>query len=825
MATFYWIGGFTGHTGSNSGYDSNENTWTNWMTGAKNIEGDYVYGPYAWDIKENWLELDEFETRLQIDEYDGSSISPTLSVRESTRFPGQNITGGNDIAIFGRFHGRMWRHRLDPVTGKPITSTPENWYWHDIGNNISCLFGGVQADGFTASGMTGTRAGQTSGISVFVERNWINGADILHPNIIGQQLSSDPSCGERQDHSWANPMRFIPTDVEGSLANFDASTDGCDKSEQFGVVDGKKYRSNNWTAIYGNHANMFRTGEIGLIRNKNYSIRPDSNNPYGATGATSNSTWLNKFGHVLRGIQLNLRCANFTSIDKPGRAAWPMAFESFPSFNDQSGGGGTIPGASSKMRYGKLGGVPYQRGYNSAGSPGRMIWAYGSNTIQNPNSFDQNSTPDLNGVFWKDGYKIPNNFVMEEFISINNVMNPDEFTYDQSIPYNQSSGFVKIIREDESESPSKFGSEANPNRGFPSAISEGPFSSTYRSENPVKYYTFSWPNNYDAWQRKYSGRHIQLSGSWGSSTEISSAKTELLNFSTENLKIENGRLHSVFIDSNSSMATIKIAKNRYMLSGVEIEGNNGSPYTLQSIEIDGGWENQSRKYDIGVPGTGSLLNFNKKPYWTEINNNIDNCVMIGKIYQSIGDNMMAVPTLIMKPDNTFAEEYGNPSRTWTEEKLWFKPGFNQSYTPNLVGSPIVRLGHVQIDNLQLLGGNLNVRTDKIQSPPPNSSAVDCVIRNGNIAGNGVAFMMGDVRRANDSATSSVGSKGGMLGGKQGVRQLIVGLSPGDNGIVFQPTSREFCNNDFLFIAPSNHTLRNAERYAYITNRGLTATGT
>jgi len=828
MATFYWIGGYTGHTGANSGYDIGRNVWTNWMTGSENTEGDYVYGPYAWDIKENWLELDEVETRLQADEYDSQNPSPSLSVVEATRFPGQNITGGNDVAVFGRFHGRMWRYRLDPVTGKPTSiAEGKNWYWHDVGNNISCLFGGIQGDGFTASGLTATRAGQTSGISVIVERNWINGADILHPSIIGQQLAStDTACAERQDHSWTNPMRFIPTDTEGKLADFVPIVGGgCIKEEKFGVVDGSHYRGNNWTAIYGNHANMFRTGEIGLIKDKRYGIRPDSTNTAGATGGTSNSAWLHKFGHVLKGIQLNLRCANITSIDKPGRAAWPMAFESFPIFNDTSSGTQT----SSKLRYGKLGGVPYQRGYNTSSLPGRVIWAYGTNTIQKPTtSVDSTSTSDLNGVFWKDGFKVANNFVMEEFICVNNVMDTQEFTYSESLPYTQSSGFVKIIREDESESPAKFATLPNPNQGLASALAEGPYSSTYVSGDPVKYYTFASPMNYSAWQRKYSGRHVQLSGAWGSSTEISSAKTELLNFSTENLKIENARAYGVFIDKNSSMATIKISKNRYMINGVEIEGAVGSPHTLQSIEINGGWENQSRKYDIGITplSTSSSLNFNQKPYWTEANNNVDNCIRIGQIYQTIGDNIMVVPSLSMKTDSTFAEELGNPNQTWTEQRLWFKPGFNQSFTPNLVGAPIVRLGHVQIDNLQLLGGNLNVRTDKVQYPPSDSSAVDCVIREGNVAGQGVAFMMGDVRRTNDSVVpSGAGPKGGSLSGRQGVRQLIVGFSPGDNGIVFEPTQRDFCSDSFLFVAPSNHTLRNAERYAYITNSGLTATGT
>lgn len=833
MATFYWIGGFTGHTGSNSGYDVGRKIWTNWMTGAENTEGDYVYGPYAWDIKENWLELDEFETRLQADEYDGQNPSPTLSVVEATRFPGQNLTGGNDVAVFGRFHGRMWRYRLDPVTGKP-TSVAEgkDWYWHDIGNNISCLFGGIQGDGFTASGLTATRAGQTSGISLIVERNWINGADILHPTIIGQQLSSsDIACAERQDHSWANPMRFIPTDLEGKLADFvPIVSAGCVKGRLderpplFGVVDGSHYRANNWTAIYGNHANQFRTGEIGLIKDKKYSVRPDNINTAGATGATSNSTWLHKFGHVLKGTQLNLRCANITSIDKPGRAAWPMAFESFSIFNDSPGGAGT----SSTMRYGKVGGVPYQRGYNTSGVPGRVIWAYGTNTIQKPNPVDPNTTSDLNGVFWKEGYKVSNNFVMEEFICINNVMNTNEFTFADNLPYTQSSGFVKIIREDESESPAKFASLPNPNEGVPSAHTEGPYSSTHVSGDPVKYYTFAWPTNYNAWQRKYSGRFVQLSGEWGSSTEISSAKTELLNFSTENLKIQNARSHGVFVDKNSSMASIKIEKNRYMINGVEIEGNVGSPHTLQSIEINGGWENQSRKYDIGtIPVSSSGgLNFNKKPYWTEANNNVDNCVKIGQIYQTTGDNIMPIPSLIVKSDKTFAEELGNPNQTWTDERLWFKPGFNQSFTPNIVGAPIVRLGFVQIDDLQLLGGNVNVRTDKVQYPPSDSTAVDCVIRNGNIAGQGVAFMMGDVRRSNDSVSSSgAGAKGGGGSGRQGVRQLLVGFSPEDKGIVFEPSQRDFCGGDFLFVAPSNHTLRNSERYAYITNSGLTATGT
>jgi len=172
MATFYWVGGYTGFTGTNSGYSAGTQLWTS-PTGLTSSIGDYYYSPYAWNLKENWLE--QFTTSPW-----SSSLCDNKSADERKRYrPAPRTPRGGDTVVFGTFVGSMtgtgWSYgSLTGVSGNfPIapgygaiyygTCTPTQpgldgypvALWRFGERHISCLYGGMSGDGFESSGSTG----------------------------------------------------------------------------------------------------------------------------------------------------------------------------------------------------------------------------------------------------------------------------------------------------------------------------------------------------------------------------------------------------------------------------------------------------------------------------------------------------------------------------------------------------------------------------------------------------------------------------------------------------------------------------------------------
>jgi len=61
MAIYYWVGGWTGNTGFNSGYSPTGGgtsglnpIWTSVINGQRSLSGDYAFGPYYWGFPQNW---------------------------------------------------------------------------------------------------------------------------------------------------------------------------------------------------------------------------------------------------------------------------------------------------------------------------------------------------------------------------------------------------------------------------------------------------------------------------------------------------------------------------------------------------------------------------------------------------------------------------------------------------------------------------------------------------------------------------------------------------------------------------------------------------
>lgn len=155
MALYYWIGGFTGYQGMHSGYSTGNSLWTNWQTGATSSAGDFLFGPYSWGVTGNWrIKLANFGDG-SIDYYDAPTELPQ---------------GGRDSVFFKKIVGVDFGcPNCSSLTSKPPTTI--NPYL------ISCLYGGMSGDGFTASSSTGWAGndGLTArydSIDITVESSW-----------------------------------------------------------------------------------------------------------------------------------------------------------------------------------------------------------------------------------------------------------------------------------------------------------------------------------------------------------------------------------------------------------------------------------------------------------------------------------------------------------------------------------------------------------------------------------------------------------------------------------------------------------------------------
>lgn len=135
MATYLWVGGYTGFTGTNSGWTltgggtgGNLQLWTSVVSGATSTTGDNFFAPYAWNLSNNW--------RVRI-----SLTGNSFGYIAATGTP-----ASGDAVLFGG---------VTSGTGNPI-----GLY------NISCLYGGLSGDGplshGSGTGSTGWANGTTA---------------------------------------------------------------------------------------------------------------------------------------------------------------------------------------------------------------------------------------------------------------------------------------------------------------------------------------------------------------------------------------------------------------------------------------------------------------------------------------------------------------------------------------------------------------------------------------------------------------------------------------------------------------------------------------
>lgn len=140
MAIYQWVGGHTGYTGPNSGFSPTGGgasgmspLWTSGYNGATSDQGDFVFSPYFWGNTKNWLKV----------------ISATGSIGNYNYVPTTTLPKGGDTVWYQGFYVG--------ATGLSFATY-----------SVSCLYGGMSGDGFTASGLTNW-AGYTATASTDIQ--------------------------------------------------------------------------------------------------------------------------------------------------------------------------------------------------------------------------------------------------------------------------------------------------------------------------------------------------------------------------------------------------------------------------------------------------------------------------------------------------------------------------------------------------------------------------------------------------------------------------------------------------------------------------------
>lgn len=166
MAVFQWVGGYTGHTGTNSGYSGNfassgKTVWTSIWNGLTTDRGDFAFAPHHWDFVQNWRE------RV------ASSGPLALANQPFDYIPATRLPRGGDQVLFGAPY----------INNSAVADlfTGGRFEVDRRACGISCLFGGCSGASNTWPGATGAAA--TGDIEFLVSDdfgwNFLNQGEII----------------------------------------------------------------------------------------------------------------------------------------------------------------------------------------------------------------------------------------------------------------------------------------------------------------------------------------------------------------------------------------------------------------------------------------------------------------------------------------------------------------------------------------------------------------------------------------------------------------------------------------------------------------------
>ena len=248
MAIYQWVGGYTGFTGSGSGYSptgagasGDQPYWTSVISGATSVIGDIFYAPYAWNMTQNWRKA--ITTTGQVGNYQYVTTSALPK-------------GGDTVWFSGGF-----------TSG---TGSYTNTY------SVSCYYGGMSGDGLTASGSTAWSGGYTAsgdmfGNITFVVKNTF--APTYHP--VFETGSVGVAGGNGGDFSVFAPLNIRTTSfsfidsstvsVTGfavdaptvAINNISTGSSNFQTTNLSGIACGVVYLQGNWEWIYQRGGYMF----------------------------------------------------------------------------------------------------------------------------------------------------------------------------------------------------------------------------------------------------------------------------------------------------------------------------------------------------------------------------------------------------------------------------------------------------------------------------------------------------------------------------------------------------------------------------------------
>jgi len=248
MATYLWVGGYTGFTGTNSGWSGQYGgqtavpVWISVVSGATSQQGDIFFAPYAWNLTNNW----RVRVSLTGNSFGYIAATGTPASADTVLFGG--VTSGTGIGI-GQY-------------------------------NISCLYGGLSGDGPLSYGSgtgstgwsNGTTANRYGDVDINISRTFKPTAGAPHGLRtgeigVGETGTNDFSLyfplrvrtrGVHHDDSSSSLSSPI---VHISLKNLSTSTNAYYySSNMFGTTGSNNtVLSGTWTYITQNAGSLFLT--------------------------------------------------------------------------------------------------------------------------------------------------------------------------------------------------------------------------------------------------------------------------------------------------------------------------------------------------------------------------------------------------------------------------------------------------------------------------------------------------------------------------------------------------------------------------------------
>ena len=207
--TYVWVGGHTGYTGTNSGYSATGGgptganpRWTNVITGQTSDSGDFYFGPYFWSNTKNWLRAVQATGSGGAYNYSSTTVLPK---------------GGDSVIFTGSLTG------VGSITGGS-GNTLKTY-------SVSCLYGGMSGDGFTASSATGWAGGWTAGSGAHGTINFVV-QQSFNPYLSGFDLAE-------MLNKWGTTLRVGEIGV-GATGNLDNYSPLRIRATSFNFTDGSQ---------------------------------------------------------------------------------------------------------------------------------------------------------------------------------------------------------------------------------------------------------------------------------------------------------------------------------------------------------------------------------------------------------------------------------------------------------------------------------------------------------------------------------------------------------------------------------------------------------